>query len=163
MKWKNLFPINKIPYLKNKKNINHCILCEIIKGSCIEKDLTIYKNALISIMLNLYPYNPGHIMILPNRHIEDIRELNDNEEKNITYYTKKIMDLLEKEYNSQSFNIGYNIGKFSGASISHLHLHIVPRYPNELGFIDIISGSKLIVEDPTLTRDKLREVIKKYI
>jgi len=163
MKWKNLFPINKIPYLQKKKDIKYCILCEVINNTEKEKNLKIYQNSIATIIINLYPYNVGHIMIVPNRHIVDIREMTEIEEKEINRLTKCILNLLEKEYNAKSFNIGYNIGENSGASISHLHLHIVPRYPNELGFIDIIAGSKLIVEDPVITKERLIKAINKYV
>jgi hypothetical protein len=63
---------------------------------------------------------------------------------------------LMPAYSPQGYNIGWNIGDASGASISHLHMHVVPRYHRELGFIDIIGGAKIIVEDPEVTRDSLR-------
>ncbi len=160
---KYLFPINKIPYLKSKKSTNRCIFCELLKGSADFENLIIFSNEIISLTLNLYPYNPAHLMIFPNRHIEDIRELNKDEELEIMKFTKKSMNMIDDLYQPGGYNLGYNIGETSGASINHLHMHIVPRFPNELGFIDVISGSKIIVEDPQKTMLKLKKAIKKYI
>ena len=67
------------------------------------------------------------------------------------------MDILDKEYMPQGFNIGFNIGEASGASIAHLHRHIVPRYKNELGFIDIVGGAKIYIEDPKETVKKIKK------
>ena len=66
------------------------------------------------------------------------------------------LNVLEREYRPDGFNIGYNVGHSSGASIDHLHLQIVPRYPSEVGFFDILSDSRVIVEEPRTTLDRLR-------
>jgi ATP adenylyltransferase len=105
--------------------------------------------------LNLYPYNPGHLIVFPERHVLDIRELSDQETLRFLSLTKICMEVLDKLYQPQGYNLGCNIGAVSGASIIHLHQHIVPRYPRELGLIDIIGGARVIVEDPTATREKL--------
>lgn len=164
MKRKNLFSPKKMHYILNKEfREKNCILCKIIEKSSDVCNLSLYHGKEASICLNLYPYNAGHLMIYPNRHIEDIRSLTLEEEKAISDYTKASLSMLEDAYHTNGFNIGYNIGKSSGASITHLHLHIVPRYPNELGFMDIISGTKLIVEDPYETKERLTELLKKYM
>jgi len=164
MERKNLFPVNKIPYLKNSTyRENNCIFCKVLENSPEVDNLLIHKGELVSISLNLYPYNPGHLMIFPHRHIEDLREIAPEEETELSYLTKLSLNLLEKVYQATGFNLGYNMGPFSGASINHLHLHIVPRYPNEVGFLDILSGTKLIVEEPQLTQSRLKAEIAKMI
>jgi ATP adenylyltransferase len=127
------------------------------------ENLLLFKGENGSVSLNLYPYNPGHLMIFPNRHLEDLRELTAEEENSINRLTRGCLDMVTDLYRTDSFNIGYNMGPFSGASIQHLHLHIVPRYPNELGFADVLAGTKLIVEEPTVTAEKLKEKILDYL
>ena len=159
MKRTNLFPLNKMGYIKDKDyRKTNCILCQILEKNSNIKNLLIFQGKLACVTLNLYPYNPGHLMIFPYRHILDIRSLTTDEEQAISLLTKTALNILEKIYFAGGFNIGYNIGESSGASIAHLHLHIVPRYPNELGFIDILSGSKLIIEDPEQTKEKLHQL-----
>lgn len=161
---KNLFSIHKIPYLKNRKNRDQsCILCQILKNNPHITNLLIYQGEKASVSLNLYPYNPGHLMVFPHRHITDIRELTLQEEQEISYLTRGSLDMLESLYETKAFNLGYNMGKESGASINHLHLHLVPRYPNESGFLDILSGAKLIVENPPQTKERLQKVIQSFI
>lgn len=164
MKRKYLFAVNKISYLKNKLfREQNCIFCKISEKSPEVLNLSIYQGKTVTITLNLYPYNPGHLMIFPNRHVEDIRNLKEEEEQEISRLTKVCMNVLDELYAPQGYNIGYNIGKSSGASISHIHLHIVPRFPNELGFIDVIGGAKLCVENPSETLENFRKTILKYI
>ena len=109
------------------------------------------------------PHNPGHLMIFPNRHIEKIEKLSLSEVEELHKLTIISLKVLKKVYKPHGFNIGYNLGKGSVASIEHLHLHIVPRYENELSFIDVLSDSKIIVEEPKDNVQKLKNEYKKYI
>jgi len=155
---KNLFVPNKIDYAKGKKRPKvECILCAIVSGDDQVEKLEVYESELFIVSLNLYPYTPGHLMVFPKRHIVDIRELTNQEIIQLHTVENLCMNVLDKLYSPDGYNIGYNIGNAAGASIQHLHLHIVPRYPRELGFIDIIGGAKIVVEDPNRTQQRLRE------
>ncbi|MFH1859469.1 MAG: HIT domain-containing protein [bacterium] len=154
----HLFVPSKLEdYLLGEKPKVSCILCAVRDRDEKVVQLDVYRSKDIIISLNLYPYNPGHVMIFPNRHIKDIRELNTEETFQIQSLTIKTLDVLDRLYSPHGYNIGYNMGNIAGASIEHLHLHIVPRYKNELGFVDILSNSKIIVEDPRKTLERLRE------
>lgn len=163
MIYNNLFTCNKLEYAKGKRPNVDCILCAISDRNCSVVDLTIYETDLSLISINLYPYNTGHIMIFPKRHITDIRQFTEEEEKDVNKLTLISMDILEEVYSPSGFNVGYNIGENAGASIPHLHRHIIPRYINEIGVIDIIGGAKIIVEDPTVTKEKLSPLFKKKL
>ena len=160
LKFSNLFSINKMEYFHGKKPKVDCILCEIARDSNKVNNLTVYKGKNAMISVNKYPYNSGHLLIFPLRHITDIRALNEEEEQEISELLKKSLDILDELYSPSGFNFGYNMGDFSGASISHIHMHVIPRFKNELGFIDIIGGAKIIVEDPLITMKRLREAFK---
>lgn len=152
---KYVYQFDKMKYFMNKKDKkNSCILCDILNHT--QDSLLICKSEYISTCVNLYPYNSGHIMLFPNRHVENFLDLNDNENFHLFILTKFFIKGLKILYNPSGFNIGFNIGENSGASIKHIHEHIVPRFENELGMIDIIGGSKVIVESPKITCDKLK-------
>lgn len=159
--WNNLFVPNKMDYAQGKNRPDvECILCAIVSGDERVEKLEVYQSKLFFVSLNLYPYTPGHLMVFPKRHVVDIRELTSEEVEQLHNLQNLCLNVLDKVYSPHGYNIGYNIGSAAGASIQHLHLHIVPRYQRELGFIDIIGGAKIIVEDPNRTQHRLREAFK---
>jgi len=154
----NLFVPGKISYARGVKRPDvECILCAIVDGSDQVVRLDVYRSELFIVALNLYPYAPGHLMVFPQSHITDVRMLDDEEVMELHRLQNLCLDVLEELYTPHGFNLGYNLGKAGGASIEHLHLHIVPRYSRETGFIDIIGGAKIIVEDPNITLSRVRE------
>jgi ATP adenylyltransferase len=138
-----------------------CILCSIVEESDEVTRLEIYRSRLFVIALNLYPYTPGHLMIFPKRHIIDPRMLNGEETLELHRMQSLSLDVLEDVYEPQGFNIGYNIGDAGGASIKHLHLHVVPRYRRELGFMDIINETKIVIEDPNVSLSRMQDAFAK--
>ncbi|MFP4377553.1 MAG: HIT family protein [Spirochaetales bacterium] len=120
-------------------------------------DLTVLSDELFLVSINLYPYNPGHLMIFPRRHLEDVRAYTEQEERRMNELTRTFLSVLEKTHQPSGFNIGYNMGAVAGASIDHLHLHIIPRYPREIGIADLVAGNRVLIEDPRITRDRIRE------
>ncbi len=154
----NLFVPGKMSYARGVTRPDvECILCAIVDGSDQVVQLDVYRSELFIVALNLYPYAPGHLMVFPQQHVTDIRMLDDEEVMELHRLQNLCLDVLEELYTPHGFNLGYNLGKAGGASIEHLHLHIVPRYSRETGFIDIIGGSKIIVEDPNITLSRVRE------
>ena len=91
--------------------------------------------------------------------MEDVRELTREEERRLADLQRWLLGLLDKAFSPHGYNIGYNMGAAAGASISHLHLHIIPRYPRETGIADLIAGRRVLVEDPRETTRRLRELV----
>ena len=158
---KNLFVPNKRDYVRGKRPKVDCILCSILNGDPQVVELLVHRTDLFGITVNLYPYNAGHIMIFPIRHIIDPREYNNREVLELNELQNISLNILQVTYDPMGFNIGYNLGRTSGQSIPHVHLHIVPRYPNEVGFMDIIGGAKIVVEDPVDSQRKLTKAFRK--
>ena len=155
---KNLFVPGKIEYAKGKGRPDvECILCAIVEGSDKVTSLEVYRSELFVVSMNIYPYTPGHLMVFPKRHITDVRMMSDDEVKQLHEVQRLCLDVLDTVYAPHGFNLGYNMGAAAGASIEHLHLHVVPRYRRETGFIDIIAGAKIIVEDPNVSLNRVKE------
>jgi ATP adenylyltransferase len=150
-----LFNTEKIKYVKGDKPAVECILCALRDGAPEVKDLTVYRGDSFIVAVNLYPFNPGHLMIFPLRHVTELSELSATEALALHKLTVKTIDILKEEFSPAGFNVGYNLGKGSGASIAHVHVHIVPRYGNEVGFLDVLAGARVIVADPVEVRDRL--------
>ena len=152
------YNFEKLEYVRGKRP-DGCILCLIRDKSEDVVNLTVWSNELFTISVNLYPYNPGHLMLFPNRHIEDIREFTPNEDAELARLTRESLNALDRTHSPGAYNIGYNMGMTAGASIRHLHLHIIPRYPREIGVADLVAGQRLLVEDPRVTQDRLRDAL----
>ncbi len=96
-------------------------------------------------MLNAFPYNNGHVMVSPKRHIQDLKTLTDSQINDLFKTLKQVLCLLDKLLKPQGYNVGMNIGKSGGAGVpGHLHLHIVPRWEADTNFMPVISDTKVI-------------------
>jgi len=169
----NLFVPSKVRYVRGDKSADgrlkmrrgglECILCAIIARDKRVESLEICRTNLFCVCANLYPYNPGHLMVFPLRHVEDLRRMTGKEAAELFALEKIAMDILEEMYQPHGYNIGYNLGECGGNSIQHIHLHIVPRFKNELGFVDILSSSRIIVDDPRSSLPRLRRLFSKKL
>ncbi|MFW9987769.1 MAG: HIT domain-containing protein [Candidatus Odinarchaeota archaeon] len=139
------------------------MFCSVRDNDERVKSLKIYEDNLCFIVLNLYPFNPAHLLIVTRRHITKFIELTKEELIHITRIIQGLQLLLNDLYNPKGYNIGLNEGKYAGGSIEHLHIHIVPRYGSELGFIDIIGETRPLPESLDSVKKKLEESIKNYL
>ena len=154
------YSFNKMAYVKGKNRPAGCILCLIKNKDPRVSDLSIFRNENFIVSLNLYPYNPGHLIIFPIRHINDIRLYTNEEQNNLNVIIKYFLDIIDESHKPFGYNLGYNMGLTSGASIEHLHYHIIPRYPREIGISDLIAGKRVLVENPLDTKAKILKLIK---
>ncbi len=140
-----------------------CVFCSS-QNERIEDDkcLVIYRGKHNFIMMNLYPYNNGHIMIIPFRHISDYTQLTDEEMNEIMYLNKQVIMAMKEIMNPQGFNFGANIGQAAGAGIhTHLHFHLVPRWNGDTNFMPVLGEVKIISQELLDTKNKLIAALKK--
>jgi len=140
---------------ENRPDVD-CILCSIASGDPRVQQKIIFRNEENMVVLNIYPYNPGHLLIFPIRHVEDFEELSKQEICSLFLLTQKAVRLLKEVYHPQGFNIGINQGEAAGASVRHFHIQVVPRYNSEIGFMETINGTRVIVETLDETLRKLK-------
>jgi ATP adenylyltransferase len=108
-------------------------------------------------VLNTFPYNPGHLMIAPYRHIANLGDLADEEANELFDIVKKGLELLREAMNPMGFNVGVNLGKVAGAGIAeHIHTHIVPRWQGDTNFMPVLSDTKVLSEALISTYRKLK-------
>ena len=139
-----------------------CILCAVKNDDERVVNLKYYQDDLIFILLNLFPYNPAHSMIVPNRHVQKFTDLTREEINRIFRAVQGLQNLLDDMYEPKGYNIGFN-QEIAGASIPHLHCHLVPRYGTELGFIDIIGKTCVVPEGLDSVKRKIENNIEKYL
>jgi ATP adenylyltransferase len=130
-----------------------CPFC-VIPGKTDEAGLIVARGSLVYAVLNLYPYNAGHLMIVPFRHLADITELTVAEAAELMLFTQRAVATLRAATTVQGFNLGMNLGAAGGAGIAaHLHHHVVPRWAGDLNFMPIIGRTKVL---PQLLGDTRR-------
>lgn len=145
----------RINYLRGKKKKNGCIFCHAKNDG--SNDYVIFKTKKSICLLNRYPYNNGHVMVCPLRHISDISALTEEEIIDLFKSLNRIKRLLEKVLKPHGYNIGFNLGKVAGAGITgHLHLHIVPRWLGDKNFMPSISATNVISQ----SLDELAKYLK---
>jgi len=147
---------DKIAYLKGPKP-EGCILCLVRDGSESVERLVVRESPSFLVSVNLYPYNPGHLILFPRRHVSDIRALDSKERAELDTLLDECLGALDVTHGPAGYNLGYNMGLVAGASIEHLHLHIIPRYPREIGIAELVAGKRVLVESPYETARKLIE------
>jgi len=156
--------LGKLDYVQGKARPNvDCILCAVRDNDERVVSLKVYEDDLCFIVLNLYPYNPAHLMIVTQRHITKFLDLTKEELLHITRAIQGIQLLLNDLYNPKGYNIGINQGRNAGGSIEHLHFHLIPRYGAELGFIDIVGKTRVLPEGLQAVKRKIEENINKYL
>lgn len=151
----HLIAHNKLDYARGKRPNVDCILCAVRDEHPDVEQLEVFRDDLFLISLNLYPYNPGHLMIVPLRHLCWPYELSEQEALRLHHLQGRALKLLAGLYPTIGFNIGYNLGPGGGGSIAHLHLHVVPRFQNEQGFMSTVGQTQILVETLTEVQQKL--------
>lgn len=135
---------SKYIYLRRNKR---CIFCGNKAPKADGERYIIERSKHSFSMLNLYPYNNGHIMVAPFRHVRDLQSLDDAELLDLMKLVRKSVRMLEKKMRPHGFNIGLNMGKISGAGFAgHIHVHIVPRWAGDTNFMPVTAGTKIVSE-----------------
>ena len=152
-----------IESLSKKKQDDECIFCEAAKNDVNDpENLLVRKGELTFTLLNLYPYNNGHLMVIPFKHISDLDELSDREGSEIFRELQLARSALIDISQPQGFNIGANIGRIGGAGIDeHIHFHIVPRWNGDTNFMPVLGEVKVISQELQETKLKLLNAYKK--
>ena len=118
-----------------------------------EDGLIVHRGVSAYVVMNLYPYNPGHLLICAHRHVADLTDLRDEEREEIFELTAHAMRTIRKVSNPEGFNLGMNQGAISGAGVAaHIHQHIVPRWSGDANFMPIIGKTKVLPQLLTQTR-----------
>jgi diadenosine tetraphosphate (Ap4A) HIT family hydrolase len=141
-----------------------CVFCRIARDDHKVESLVLHKGKKFMVIMNLYPYTTGHVQIVPIRHVEALEKLTDKEVSEMFILVKKTMKIIKKTIEPIGFNVGLNQGgRTSGASIDHLHVHIVPRFKTDFGFIDTIGATRVLPErvEDTYKRLKKHEAMLK--
>lgn len=148
-----LFRPGRLKYVRKIIQTEGCVFCDTANSAeCSLETLCVYKTKNSQVVINKFPYNSGHLLVLPLRHVGNIADLTDEEYLDLSLTVKTAIKAMTEVYSPNGFNLGMNHGATAGAGIpGHLHYHIVPRWNGDLNFFPLIAETKLVVEDVTET------------
>ncbi|MCW2569470.1 MAG: family hydrolase [Mycobacterium sp.] len=134
-----------------------CPFC-VVPGLPDAEGLVVARGESVYAVLNLYPYNPGHLMVLPYRHVADYTDLTEAETAELAAFTQRAMRAVRAASGAHGFNVGMNQGAVAGAGIAaHLHQHVVPRWGGDTNFMPVVGRTKVLPQLLSDTRDRLAE------
>lgn len=144
---------------QNSKEIDGCVFCHIVKNINDDEELgVLYREKDFFIVMNKYPYSPGHFMIIPNLHTDKLEDLDSEIWARMTLFAQKGVKLLKDVLNAGGVNIGMNLGSAGGAGIAeHIHLHLVPRWSGDTNFTTTIAETRVYSTDFFKIYKRLKE------
>ena len=152
----------RIGYVRNIESIRDegCIFCNKPAGGDDRASLILHRGERSFIILNLYPYNTGHVMVSPFRHVGELEELDEAEKRELLELTALAVQAIKKAMQPQGFNLGMNLGKVAGAGFAeHLHVHVVPRWSGDTNFMPVVGETKVMPESLEENYERLRGAV----
>lgn len=145
-------------YVTRAGDAEVCVFC-VAQDSADGRALTVHDGRAAFVILNLFPYNPGHLMVLPRRHVARLADLTHEELVEMAELTQAAERALTEVYQPQGINVGVNLGRPAGAGVAdHLHTHLVPRWTGDTNFMTVVGGVRVLPEELTQTAERLRPV-----
>jgi ATP adenylyltransferase len=137
-----------------------CVFCEARDG--VDESLVVARGTLAYVILNRFPYNNGHLMVVPNRHIATLVDAQREELHEMMELTRLSEIALREAFEPQGLNVGINLGKAAGAGIlEHLHIHLVPRWNGDTNFMTVIGQTRVLPQELPVTADRLRPIFER--
>lgn len=149
----------RFKYVRKMVKTEGCVFCTASKAKLSAKSLVLMQRKHSSVVMNKYPYNNGHLLVIPNRHVGNIIDIKKNEYIELMDTVKMACEILQKAYKIESFNLGMNHGAVAGAGIpEHLHWHIVPRWFGDTNFFPLIAETKVFSQ----THEQVFKLLRPY-
>jgi ATP adenylyltransferase len=161
---KNLWAPWRIKYIQGLNESNDCFICHNLENpQDDDKNLVLWRSKCCIVVLNRFPYNNGHLLIAPARHISELDAATDEELLELVKLTRESQKALSLAIKPHGFNVGMNFGRCSGAGLpEHLHIHIVPRWDGDTNFMNICSDTNVISQSLTELFEQLKQTSKEH-
>jgi ATP adenylyltransferase len=151
----------RMQYIRTASEPQGCLFCRVAAARDDRANLVLARSGHALLMLNRYPYNPGHLMVAVKRHVASIAGLKDAERTDLWELTARAERALQAEYRPQGLNLGANFGRVAGAGFpGHLHLHLVPRWNGDTNFMPTIAETRVLPESLAKTWSRLRRALR---
>jgi ATP adenylyltransferase len=144
-------------YVTAKGDPGRCVLCRCVEQASEKDSLVVHIAPLSFIVMNLYPYNSGHVMVAPRRHVGTLAEATADELAEMMALTRRLEAVMAEVYRPDGLNVGMNLGRAAGAGVpDHIHLHVVPRWSGDTNYMTVAGHTRVIPEDPVEAAARLR-------
>jgi ATP adenylyltransferase len=148
-------------YVSTAEKAVGCIFCAAVKANDDEKTLIVHRGQYCFVILNAYPYTPGHVMVVPYAHLDQLRNLPPEAANEMMSLSQRLESVLRDVYHPDGINLGMNIGKAAGAGIAgHIHMHILPRWVADANFMTVVGETRILPESLDQTWTRLTEAFK---
>ena len=138
-----------------------CVFCRAQEGGG-QSQLVLWQGDACFVILNLYPYNNGHLMVVPRRHVGTLADVEPDELSELMRLTRLSEIVLTEAYHPQGLNVGMNLGRPAGAGVvDHVHIHVVPRWTGDTNFMSVVGNVRVLPEELEHTAQKLQELFAK--
>ena len=144
-------------YIESLKNPARCVFCIGASDEYDERDFVVFRGEASFVILNIFPYTTGHLLVAPYTHTADLQKCSPGESGEMFELVKRCQAALQETYHPDGFNIGMNLGRCAGAGVEHhLHMHVVPRWIGDSNFMTIVGETRVLPENLETTFGKLR-------
>ena len=149
-------------YVSGTHKTAGCVFCEASKEKDDAVARIVYRGRQCYVILNTFPYTPGHVMIVPYAHLDELRKLPADAAVEMMKLSQRMESVLREVYHPDGINLGMNIGKAAGAGIAgHIHMHALPRWVADANFVSVVGETRVLPETLEVTWEKLRNAMTK--
>lgn len=146
----------RFAYLRTAEQAPACVFCHILKEGRDAENFVLYRGRGAFVILNLFPYTSGHLLVVARRHIAFLRDATAEELQEIILLSRQCEQALRLEYQPQGFNLGFNLGRAAGAGVDHhLHMHVLPRWTGDSNFVSVVGETRILPEELPTTYQRL--------
>ena len=147
-------------YVSGMQKAAGCVFCEAAKQNDDAKTGVVYRGKDCFIILNTYPYTPGHVMVVPYAHLDELQKLPHEAANEMMALSQRMETVLRQLYHPDGINLGMNIGKAAGAGIAgHIHMHVLPRWVADANFLSVVGETRILPETLDVTWKRMREAL----
>ena len=140
-----------------------CVFCGVSSGD-VPEPLILHRGSRVFVILNKYPYNNGHLMVVPFRHIGRMADANSEELGELIRLVRSSEMVLTEAYHAHGINVGMNLGRSAGAGVpGHMHVHLVPRWQGDTNFMSVVGNTRVVPEEPADSINRLKPIFQKLV
>ncbi len=151
-----LFRPDRLKYVRKLLPPEGCVFCRAAEMGVCPESLCVHRSEHSMVIINKFPYNTGHVLVLPKRHCGDLLDFSTVEFMDLQHLIRRTLGILRQVYSPEGFNLGLNLGAVAGAGIpQHLHYHLIPRWSGDLNFFPLIAETKVVIESPEISFQRL--------